>query len=118
MDKNNEIVVLINKNELEVSTSNNLMAKFLPFFETAKEWEQKSKEIVVTNILDIALMEKAKEHRIHLRDIRIEAEITRKALKQDSLNYGRVVDGVYKIIESVIKPLETHLHNQEKFKEI
>jgi hypothetical protein len=63
-------------------------------------------------------MKMAREARLALREIRINADKLRKELKEDSLRYGRAVQGVYNVIETNISPIEKHLEAQEKFKEI
>jgi hypothetical protein len=50
-----------------------------------------------------------------LREIRINADKKRKELKEDSLKYGKAVQSVYNLIESVIEPLESHCEKQENF---
>ena len=63
-------------------------------------------------------MKQAREARLAIKAIRIEADKTRKSLKEDSLRYGKAVQGVYNVIEYMIKPIEEHLEKQEKFAEI
>jgi len=63
-------------------------------------------------------MKMAREARLALREIRINADKTRKALKEDSIRYGRAVQGVYNVIEYLIKPIEEHLLEQEQFVQI
>lgn len=60
----------------------------------------------------------ARQARLALKDIRVNADKTRKALKEDSLRYGKAVQGVYNVIEFLITPIEKHLEGQEKFAEI
>lgn len=103
---------------MEEATQQFLIDRFIPFFEQAIEWKEKAESLVVTDINQTREMKMAREARLALREIRINADKTRKALKEDSLRYGRAVQGVYSVIESVISPIENHLEKQEKFKEI
>jgi hypothetical protein len=63
-------------------------------------------------------MKMAREARLALREIRINADKTRKVLKEDSLRYAKAIQGIYNIIEESISPLEKYLEKQEKFAEI
>ena len=58
-------------------------------------------------------MQEARIARLALRDIRIQADKTRKALKEESLRYGKAVQGVYNVIEYLITPIEKHLEERE-----
>lgn len=112
-----EIAAVINNSGLEVTISGTLAEKFSPFFEQAAEWKEKAFGLIVTDESQADLMKMAREGRLTLKAIRVDAEKTRKALKEDSLRYGRTVDAIYKVIENVIVPIEQHLEDQEKFKE-
>lgn len=113
----NQIVEVIQKNEVELSTALSLQNAFEPLFLKAKEWEEKAKEIVVTDPTQLTEMKQARELRLELRSIRIDADKVRKKLKEDSLRYGRAVQSVYNLIEFFIVPLEEHLEKQEKYAE-
>jgi hypothetical protein len=104
-------------NGLEEQTKQTIIAKFATFLERASEWEQKAKAIKVTDISQVEEMAQAREGRLILKNIRVEADRTRKELKEDSLSYGRAVQGVYNLIENVISPIEDYLLEQEKFAE-
>jgi hypothetical protein len=62
-------------------------------------------------------MKKAKEYRIRLKNLRVNAEKTRKDLKEESLRKGKAIDGVANIIKYLIEPIENYLEDQEKFAE-
>ncbi len=113
-----ELTVLIKDNGLEQSTAEQLEKAFVGFFSQAKEWKEKAEALVVTDATQVTEMRQAREARLALRQIRIEADKTRKALKEDSLRYGKAVQGVYNMIEYIIAPIEEHLEKQEKFAEI
>jgi hypothetical protein len=106
---------------IETGVSNeiakDLTNKFIEFLEQADEWKQRAESLVVTSVDQVEEMKMAREARLALRQIRINADKTRKDLKEDSLRYGRAVQSVYNVIESSISPIEAHLENQEKFKE-
>lgn len=113
-----ELTNLIQANSLEAVTAESLKIAFEPFFEKVSEWKEKANSLVVTSADQKAEMKEAREGRLALKEIRVAAEKTRKALKEDSLKKGKVIDAAYSLIENQIKPLEAHLELQEKFAEI
>jgi hypothetical protein len=60
----------------------------------------------------------AREARLALRDIRTSAEKTKKALKENILIEGRMIDGVYNTIVGVTQPLEYKLYEIERWEEL
>lgn len=114
----NELVKVINESGVEESTALTLQKSFLPFFEQAEKWNEKAKELIVTDVSQTREMKMAREARLALKEIRVNADKTRKALKEDSIRYGKAVQGVYNVIEYLIVPIEKHLEEQEKFPEI
>lgn len=100
---------------LEETTAKHIQAKFEKFDITVKEWEKKARELVVTDETQKDTMAQAREARLLLKNLRVEADKTRKDLKEESLRYGQAVQGVYNFIEERIKPIEAHLQEQEDF---
>lgn len=115
---NNELAVVISETAVDTEIQQMLVERFTPFLEQAAEWKEIAESLVVTDISQVREMKMAREARLALREIRIAADKTRKELKEDSLRYGRAVQGVYNVIEAVISPIEKHLEEQEKFKEL
>jgi len=113
----NDLLVIVNESGLEQQTGLTLQESFLPLFKKAEEWKNKANEIVVTDISQTREMKMAREARLALKDIRVNADKKRKELKEDSLKYGKAVQSVYNLIESLISPIEKHLEDQEKFAE-
>lgn len=113
----NELVKVIKESGVEKPTAESLQNAFLPFFEKAAEWKAKAETITVTDISQKTEMQLARSARLELKNIRVEADKTRKTLKEDSLRYGKAVQGVYNVIEYLIKPIEEYLEDQEKFAE-
>jgi hypothetical protein len=118
IEKTNELVKFVSESGLEQTTAEMLQQSFLPFFDKAKGWNEKARTLVVTDISQTREMKMAREARLALREIRINADKTRKALKEDSLRYGKAVQGVYNVIDYLITPTEKYLEEQEKFAEI
>jgi hypothetical protein len=115
---NQELNRIIDNSLIEKSKSDYIKEKFESFTETALEWNKKANEILVTDETQTDLMALAKEGRLILKSKRIEIEKTRKSLKEQSLNEGRLIDGIAKHLMSIVEPAEKHLETQERFLEI
>lgn len=100
---------------LEPSTVLNLQEQFGSFFEQADRWRAQALAIQITSPSQVREMKLARETRLALREIRINAEKTRKRLKEDGLRKGKAIDGIYNVLAYAIEPLEEHLLAQEKF---
>lgn len=112
-----QIVLTVPDQELAPSIISSLCEGFQGFFAKAEEWRQKALSINVTSADQKGEMKMARLTRLELKGIRVEAEKTRKRLKEDSLRYGRAVDGVNNLLVAAIVPLENHLEAQEKYGE-
>lgn len=102
------------ENEIGIDLKKN----FQPFFDQAQEWKEKAEGIVVTDADQKELIKSAKEARIALKNIRVEVEHKRKALKEESLRKGKAIDGIANVIKYLITPIENHLKEQEDFVKI
>jgi hypothetical protein len=102
---------------LPTGSAADLQAAFIPYFERAAEWREKAMTIKVTNLNQTKEMREAREARIALKDIRVNAEKTRVKLKENSLRTGKAIDGMANVIKFLIAPIEEHLENQEKYGE-
>ena len=118
LEQTNDLLEVIEPSKVEQQTGIALKSSFLPFYEKALDWQRKAFELKVTDVSQVREMKMAREARLALRDIRLDADKKRKALKEDSIRYGRAVQGVYNVIEALIVPAENHLEEQEKFAEI
>ena len=114
----NQLIKVITDSKVEQSTALSLQNAFLPFYDNLLVWSEKAKTLVVTDKAQTREMKMAREGRLALRDIRVAANKTRIALKEDSTRYGKAVQSVYNLIEGLITPAEKHLEEQEKFVEI
>lgn len=97
---------------------NDLQASFEPLFKNAQMWKANAEKIKVTDINDKASMQAAREARLHLKNIRVEANEVRVRLKEESLLKGKAIDGMFNVIKYLIQPIETQLEEQEKFAEL
>ena len=111
----NALLEVVETSQLEPQTALSIKDKFLPFFEQAEQWRVKAESLVVTDASQTHEMKMAREARLALKNIRVNADKTRKELKEDSLRYGKAVQGVYNVIEYLIAPIEKHLQEQEDF---
>lgn len=109
---------LLQETGVAKTTGAEITSNFQTFFDQVKQWEEKAKSLIVENEDETDKMKQAREGRLALKNIRVSADKKRKELKEDSLRYGKAVQGVYNIIEHSIKPLEVHLENQENFTKI
>ncbi len=95
-----------------------IKGNFQPFFDQIEQWSKKANELVITDISQTGEMKMARVARLELRKIRLAADKVRKELKEESLRYGKAVQGAYNIIEYKIKPIEEHLKKQEDFAQL
>jgi hypothetical protein len=114
----NELVKMVEESNLDANKADILKKKFNDFFDMAGEWEARSKQIIVTDESQTALMKMAREGRLFLRSKRIEIENTRKEMKEQSLREGKAIDGIANVLKALIVPIEEHLDAQEHFIEI
>lgn len=106
-----------NAEALPPSMLTNIREGFQDAFAQAESWREKALAIKVTSLADKEAMKQAREMRLALKTIRVDAEKKRKALKEDALVMGRAIDGVNNLLLAAIQPLERHLEEQEKFAE-
>ena len=116
-DGTTELAVVGKENQLEVSKVEGLLQQFGQPFLEARQLAAGYAKLVVTDENDTEGMKKARDLRLKLRQTRINAENTRKQLKEDSLREGKAIDGMANIIKAIIVPAEQHLEQQEKYAE-
>lgn len=102
---------------LEPSSAVTLRSAFESMFAQAEEWTARAKGIVVTDLSQTREMKFARESRLALKEIRVNAEKTRKRLKEDSLRQGKAIDGMANVLKALVEPIEAHLLEQEQFAE-
>ena len=103
---------------LTTETANALKAAFEPFKAQIEEWKANAAKIKVTDVSQVALMKEAATARKAVAKIRHAIEHTRKALKEDSLKKGQVIDKIASGFKSVLENLESTLQQQEDFAKI
>lgn len=112
-----QLAKAIQSSALAAVDATTLREAFGPFFEKAANELTASRAIVVTDPTQVTEIKKSRAARLQLRDIRIAAEKTRKALKEDSLRKGKAIDGIYNVLALEIEPEERRLEEQEKIAE-
>lgn len=113
-----ELIVVAENNGLQLNKVEFLPASFTTHFREAKELVKNAQGIAVTDESQVDQVEKAKESRRALKQVRLEVDKTRIELKEQSLREGRAIDGMANIIKALIVPVEEYLEKQEKFVEI
>lgn len=113
-----EIKKVIDEAQVEKETSVMLLDSFSPIFQKAKEIAARASTIKVDDASQLTEMAQARSTRLEMRQLRIEADKLRKKLKEDSLRYGKAVQGVYNVIEFFVVPIEERLQEQEDFAKI
>lgn len=116
--ENNKLIELVKGSNLDESKRNYILTNFQSYFQIAKEWEEKAKALVITDISQIAEMKQAREGRLFLREKRILLEKSRKDLKDASLQEGRTIDAIAKMLTGLIEPTENYLEEQENFAKV
>jgi DNA polymerase III alpha subunit (gram-positive type) len=112
-----ELVVLAQQSGLPATQAQAVLTEFTAFFTQAAEWEVKTRDLIITDASQTKEMGMAREGRLQLKEIRVNAEKTRKRLKEDILVKGRFIDAIYNLIEGVTQPIEKALLEKEKFVE-
>jgi len=114
----NKLAEFTNSIGLEEAKQDAIQKAFAPFQDVVAQWKERAFALVVTSEDQTELMDEAKEARKIIRDKRLDLEKKRKALKDSSLQEGRLIDGVARILKDSIGPIESHLLEQEKFAEV
>ena len=125
--KEKQIVAINNKSietalvedyKLTKKESNGLIEAYgLPINEVG-EIINKASKIVVNNETEGDKMADARKYRLELRTHRINFKKKHDEIKADYLKMTNGIDYIYRVAENIIKPVETHLKQQEDFIEI
>ena len=110
-------IIVPEREQLPPSLLSNIELGFKDSFAQAEKWRVQALAIKVTSIDQRAEMKLARTIRLELKGVRVAAEKTRKALKEDALRMGKAIDGVNNLLLAAIVPLEKHLEEQEQFGE-
>ncbi len=112
-----ELAKITEQNQLPAERASALSAAYGPLFVEAGPIVAAARAINVTDATQVSEIKKARASRLALKDLRVRADKARKALKEDSLRFGRAIDGAYNVFVLEIEPLETRLMEMEQFAE-
>lgn len=88
-----------------------------PLYSQAQSMCAQANEIQVSDEQDANGMKLARESRLALRKLRVDAVNKCKDLKADALATGKAIDETRRMVEDLFKPTEEHLMLQETFAE-
>jgi hypothetical protein len=91
---------------------------FEPFEAHANEWMEKAKEIQVTDVSQVEMIQKSKEGLKIIKQVEKGIEATHKDLKEEALRTGQILDSIKRRLKSIVEPIKTHLQNNVDFAEI
>lgn len=123
-EKTSKLIQLVQASGLEATKQNQIAETLGIFFNKAAEWDATIKSIVITSPEETGKMKMAREGRLTLKNMRLEAEKIVK-VKRDELKYAManfvLEDKLWlkagQMIEATFKNLETKLEEKEKFAE-
>lgn len=111
------LVDTIEQAHLEPATAQGLLDTFRPLFAKAHEICATAANLAVTDATQVTEIKQARALRLALRSVRVEADKTRKTLKEDSLRRSKAIDGVYNVLEYAVSPVESRLLGMEEIAE-
>jgi len=112
-----EFQLILTQNNFELQLAQDLLKTFQPFLVTAQKWQKVVETLVITDASQTKEIELAKRARLEVTKSRIALEKSRKALKENLLRDGRVIDGFSNVCKQIIEPLEKQLLEKEEFVE-
>lgn len=102
---------------LDTSRTEAVVSLFKPLWEQAQSLVSQSATINVTDATQVTEMRKARDARLALKKVRVEAENHRKEQKEAALREGKAIDDIARNIKAIIEPEESRLEECEKFAE-
>lgn len=112
--ENKELVAIIQANGIELTEGESIVTSFAYFMAEAKKLVEQSGSVVVADENDKEGMDRARELRLALGRVRIEAEKSRKGFKDGYVKKGRAIDQIAKEVSKIIEPTEESLERLEK----
>lgn len=108
-------IAIIENSKIDVSQKQSLIDAIQPYIETIQEWKENAFTCMVTDVSQTNYIDVAKQGCKEIIKIRTTLESLRKEKKATALEYGRIIDAIFKAIASEIEPIETHLKTQATF---
>jgi hypothetical protein len=123
-EKTSELIQLVESSGLEKAKQNQIAETLGVFFNKASEWDATIQSIVITSPEETGKMRMAREGRLTLKNMRLEAEKIVKA-KREEVKHRMANDlledklwlKAWQMIEATFKNLEMKLEEKEKFAE-
>lgn len=112
-----ETLEVVSQANVSLEVAQTLQSAYAGLFQAARSVLEKSRTINVTSVDQKLEMKVAREYRLELKRIRVEADKTRKALKEDVLRRGKAIDGFFNILVDLTGSEETRLAEAEAFAE-
>lgn len=112
-----QLAKIVEQNGIAPTNARTLIETFQPYFGKADELCAEAAGVKVTDATQVSEIKKSRELRLQIKALRVEAEKSRKTLKEDSLRMGKAIDGINNVLLLQIEPVEKHLEEQEKFSE-
>lgn len=103
--------------ESGLTTADAIADAFKPYADEAAKLIAAAEGVNVSDATQVTKIKQSRALRLSLASVRVAADKTRKALKEDSLKVGGLIQGIYGIIEANVKPIEARLLEQEQFAE-
>lgn len=113
----NPIASILTANSISEDKALALIGTFAPFFAQAAELVAEAESIAVTDAGQKDQIAKARDLRLRVKRLRTTAESARKALKEESLRFGKAIDGSNGLLLEHILPVEAKLTEAEQFVE-
>jgi hypothetical protein len=117
MSNDNTFELVAAEQGITLAPADPIAVSFGAIFAQAADWKAKAETIRITDVSQVREMKLARETRLALKEIRVSADKKHKELKADILMRGKAIDGARNIVEALIKPIESHLLEQEQFAE-
>lgn len=112
-----KLALIVAESGIEKTKAQTVLAAFSVYFQQAAKWEHEVQGLIITDAKHTKEMALAREGRLKLKNIRVDAKKTHDKLKEGALLEGRFIDSVYNLIEGVTKPIESALLEKEQFVE-
>lgn len=109
------IAELVESIPLDKTKAATILDEFSTFFEQASQWEEKAEAIQIKDVDDKENMTLARQARLELKAIRVNAEKQKTKSKAMILIEGKFIDGLYAAVQMVTKPLEEQLLEKEQY---
>lgn len=110
-----ELVAVLKDSGLEPVSAQSLLMAFKPSFLAATKLIEDAKAVVVTDATMVTEIKRARELRLSLKKVRVEAEKLKDKLKENSRREGNAVQGVWNLVKLHIEPVEQRLQEAEDF---